>query len=145
MTREQRAQQLNCIRQSDPKRLIATYRAATKMPAVDQLPRGLGFSGMIAAILEQEFDTEPARDEALQRTEGAAQATLWQQSAAPPVEFAATAPREQVATLPLKQAAQRRPLTLLGELAAFCSGAAMVATGLLMAALYFVMTQQMRA
>jgi hypothetical protein len=129
MTREERAQQLNRIRQSDPKRLITTYRTATHMHAMDQLPRGLGFTGMIEAILESEYDAEEVHCELQKVADEPLQHFEFQQIVAASVE----------------QAPQPHRPTLMGELRAFCSGVAMVGTGLLMAAHYFMVKHQISA
>lgn len=114
MPREDRSRYLNTIRQTDPVRLIEIYRAATKTPPMDQLPRGLGFTGMIEAILASEFDAGPCN-------------------------LSDTVPLHAVS--PAKPT--RRAPT--GELKAFCSGAALVGMGLLMAALYFLVKGQLLA
>jgi hypothetical protein len=115
MTREERAQFLSEIRQSDPVLLIATYRAATNTPPMDQLPRGLGFTGMIEAILACESVTGEYG------------------------KLADTVPLHPVSVV---QPNRRTPW---GELRAFCSGAALVCTGLLMAAVYFLVKGQLLA
>ena len=115
MPREDRSQYLSTIRQTDPVQLIEIYRAATKTPPMDQLPRGLGFTGMIEAILASEFDAGPSGN------------------------LADTVPLHPVSL------AKPTPRTPPGELKAFCSGAALVGMGLLMAALYFLVKDQLLA
>jgi hypothetical protein len=116
MTREERVQYLNQIRQTDPERLIAIYRTATNTPLMDQLPRGLGFTGMIQAILESEYGGANARQQ-------------YSISLRP-------------TTVLRKQAAPQRRHTPMEELRAFCSGTALVCLGLLMAAFYFLVKDQ---
>jgi hypothetical protein len=57
MTREDRAHELRQLRQSNPQRIIALYRAATGTPELGQLPAGVGFTSMIDAIVEHEVAT----------------------------------------------------------------------------------------
>jgi hypothetical protein len=64
MTREDRAHELRQLRQSNPQRIIALYRAATGTPELGQLPAGIGFTSMIDAIVEHEvsageIDSDP--------------------------------------------------------------------------------------
>jgi hypothetical protein len=115
MPREERSRYLNTIRQTDPVQLIEIYRAATGTPPMDQLPRGLGFTGMIEAILASEFDAGPSS------------------------KLSDTVP------LPAVSPAKPTRRTPHGEFKAFCSGAALVGTGLLMAALYFLVKDQLLA
>jgi hypothetical protein len=119
MTREERTQYLNQIRQTDPVQLIAIYRTATNTPLMDQLPRGLGFTGMIQAILENEFERAVVRQQ-------------YSISLTPTTAFP-------------KQAAPQRRHTPMEELRALCSGAALVCMGLLMAAFYFLVKDQLLA
>lgn len=121
MTRAEREQELNQLRQADPERLVAAYRTATDTPVTENLPRGMGFPGMIAAILDREFgsaevgsDTPVVRD--------AAQFQLQSHRAT---------------TLPARPKHCCDPRS---EFTAFCSGAAMVSLGLLMAACYYLAT-----
>jgi hypothetical protein len=118
MTRDERARQLNRIRQTDPKRLIRVYRAATN---TDQLPRGLGFIGMIEAILQREFE---AMTQEVTVTSGESIS-------------------QRTTTASIEQAVQQRPFIFMGELTAFVTAEAMVATGLLMAVVYLFVTNQM--
>jgi hypothetical protein len=54
MTREDLAHELQALRHTNPHKIIALYRAATGLPELGQLPSGIGFSGMIDAIIEHE-------------------------------------------------------------------------------------------
>jgi len=117
MNREDRRRELNVLRQKNPQRLIATYRSATNTPRQDQLPRGLGFTGMIEAILEHEFASEK-----------------WHEPSQPVVDADSTAAARSVAA-----ARWRARMT---EIRAFCGGAAMVFTGLLLAVLYIALARQ---
>jgi len=54
MTREDRAHELRQLRQTNPERIVALYRAATGTPDLGQLPAGVGFTSMIDAIVEHE-------------------------------------------------------------------------------------------
>jgi hypothetical protein len=121
MTREDRRQELNVLRKKDPERLIATYRSATNTPERGQLPRGLGFTGMIEAILEHEVATGELHDEVQQ-----------------------VVPIASTATNCVVEAAERRRARMV-EFKAFCGGGAMVFTGLLLAVLYLLLTQQILA
>src|SRR5262245_2104237 len=108
MTREERAQELNVIRKTYPERLIGIYRAATKTPYLDQLPRGLGFTGMIEAILDHEFARATLHDE-LQQVTHVPQQHLISQPITPASLQPATNWRHRCGM----------------EFRAFCSGAAM--------------------
>ena len=120
MTREDRLQELNRLRQKHPERLIAIYRSVTDTPERDQLPRGLGFTGMIEAILEHDVATGEVQEELRQA-----------------VQIASPVTNCSVAV------AQRRARMI--ELRAFCGGGAIVATGLLLAVLYLLLAQQIPA
>jgi hypothetical protein len=114
MNRDERSLYLNMIRQTDPELLIAIYRAATNTRLPAQLPRGLGFSGMIEAILQSEFAGGDA-----------------------PVQYSFA---RMPATEPWSPAPPQRRRTTFDELTAFCSGAALVCMGLVMAAFYLFVT-----
>ena len=58
MTREDRAHELRALRNSDPQRLIALYRAATGKDEFGQLPAGLSFASMVDAVLQHEFPSD---------------------------------------------------------------------------------------
>ena len=126
MTREERAEELTRLRQSNPARLITLYRAATDTPLLDNLPRGLGFTGMIAAILDSEFLPE----------------TL-------PEDTQDYVPLNELLSEP--SAVRSEPPTPVrrwdhvAEFRAFCSGAAIALTGLLMAAVYFILARHISA
>ena len=121
MTREQRDQELNEFRRTDPQRLIAVYRAATNTPLAENLPRGMGFPGMIAAILDREFGSTEVRSDT---------GVAWDAARFQVLNHRAT-------TLPARPTQRCDPR---GEFTAFCSGAAMVSLGLLMAAFYYLAT-----
>jgi hypothetical protein len=121
MTREDRRQELNVLRQKNPQRLIAIYRLATNTPEKGQLPRGLGFTGMIDAILEHEVATGKVDDELQQVIRPAS-----------------------IATSCCVEVRQRRRSCMV-EFKAFCGGGAMVFVGLLLAILYLLLTQQLPA
>jgi len=57
MTCEDRAHELRSLRQSNPQRIIALYRAATGKDELGQLPAGVGFTSMIEAIIAHEVAT----------------------------------------------------------------------------------------
>jgi hypothetical protein len=122
MIREEREQELNQWRQADPRRLVAAYRAATNTPLAENLPRGMGFSGMIAAILAREFGSGDVPGET-----GAASVAAGFQVLT-----------HRATTLPVRP---KRCCDAWGEFTAFCSGAAMVSLGLLMAAFYYLAHQ----
>ena len=124
MNRDERAEELYELRLNHPARLIGLYRVATDTPSLDNLPRGLGFTGMIEAILDNEFP------DGLQDAES--QATLLSLRDTVPVG----------SYLPPEPAKPKPRWNHALEMRAFCSGATMVLTGLLMAALYFVLTGQ---
>lgn len=121
MTRAEREQELNQLRQADPERLVAAYRTATDTPVTENLPRGMGFPGMIAAILDREFASAEVRGET-GVVRDAAQFQLQSHRAT---------------TLPARPKHCCDPRS---EFTAFCSGAAMVSLGLLMAACYYLAT-----
>src|SRR5262245_36817121 len=107
MTREVRRQELNVLRQKNPQRLIATYRSATNTPEQGQLPRGMGFTGMIDAILDHEF----------------AMGTELQQVAhAPPHDSIS----QRITPASLEAATHQCHRCLMVEFRAFCSGVAIV-------------------
>lgn len=54
MTREDRAHELQTLKASNPRRIIALYRAITGKDELGQLPEGVGFTSMIDAIIEYE-------------------------------------------------------------------------------------------
>ena len=148
MTREERAQELNAIRQTRPERLIATYRAATNTPQFDQLPRGLGFTGMIEAILDHEFQVEepgPLEEQATCLLPDQAPGSLQEQAPCSLREVADASDYvcRETTTASLESETQQIPCASMVELRAFCSGAAMVFTGLFMAALYLLMTHRL--
>jgi hypothetical protein len=148
MTREERARELNAIRQTRPERLIATYRAATNTPQFDQLPRGLGFTGMIEAILDHEFQVEaPGTLEepapCLLEEPGPCMLEEPGPCSLREVADASDCVLREIATACVEPATQRSPCASILELRAFCSGAAMVFTGLFMAALYLLMTNRL--
>lgn len=122
MTREERTQRLNELRQENPRRLIATYRHATNTPEQSQLPRGVGFTRMIEAILEHEFPAKELHDELQQDVEIVSMNTN----------------RVVVAEY------QRRRARMI-EFRAFCGGGALVLAGLLLAALYCMVTHRLGA
>jgi hypothetical protein len=126
MTREERAEELNAMRQTHPDQLIGAYRAATNTPRLDQLPRGLGFTGMIEAILKHEFEVDGSHCQ---------------------LQEATYAPTHDANCQPIAIESFEWDKRLSGracmvEFRAFCSGAAMVFTGLLMAAIYLLMKHQ---
>jgi len=125
MTREVRREELNVLRQKNPQRLIATYRSATNTPEQDQLPRGMGFSGMIEAILEHEFST------------GTELQQVAEVAHAPPHDSIS----QRITPASLEAATHQRDRYLVVEFRAFCSGAAIVCTGLVMAGLYLLLTR----
>ena len=59
MTRENRTHELRQLRNSDPQRIIALYRAATGNDELEQLPTGVSFASMIDAIVEREYGRLP--------------------------------------------------------------------------------------
>jgi hypothetical protein len=123
MTREERAEELTRLRQSNPARLIRLYRSATNTPLLANLPRGLGFTGMIAAILDSEFPLEPLPEDT--------------QEYVPLNElFAEPSPALSEPPTPVRR------WDRVAEFKALCSGAAMVFAGLLMAVMYFILTSQ---
>jgi len=111
MTYDDRQRELNVLRQKNPKRLIAIYRSATNTPEQVQLPRGLGFTGMIEAILEHEVTARESNEESQQA-----------------VEVANATPNCPVTV------AQRGAHMV--ELRAVCGGGTIVIAGLLLAVLY---------
>jgi hypothetical protein len=119
MTREERELELNEFRRTDPLRLVAAYRAATNTPLTENLPRGMGFPGMIAAILDREFASAEVHSE----TGVVRDAARYQLQT------------HRATTLPARP---RHCCDPRREFTAFCSGAAMVSLGLLMAACYFL-------
>jgi hypothetical protein len=125
MTREERAEELNRLRQSNPARLIRQYRSATNTALLANLPRGLGFTGMIAAILDNEFPSETLPED-----------TEDTQDYVPLNElFSEPSPTVSEPPTPLRR------WDRVAEFRAFCSGAAIVLTGLLMAAVYFILVR----
>jgi hypothetical protein len=120
MTREQREQELNRIRQADPAGLVAAYREATNTPTTENLPRGMGFPGMIAVILEREFGSAKIQCDSGPVNNAVQQFRLTTHGGT---------------TLPAPPARRCR---LRDEITACCSGAALVCLGLLMAACYVV-------
>jgi hypothetical protein len=129
MTREERAEELTRLRRTDPARLIGIYRAATNTALLANLPRGLGFTGMIAAILESEYPPESI----LTDTQ----------------DFV---PLDVLLSEPLLSEPEPGPALLdpptpvrrwnrVAEFRAFCSGGAIVLTGLLMAAGYLILVR----
>jgi hypothetical protein len=54
MTREDRAHELQSLKATNPRRIIALYRAITGKDELGQLPEGVGFTAMIDAIIEHE-------------------------------------------------------------------------------------------
>jgi len=126
MTREERTQKLNALRQENPQRLIATYRQATNIPEKSQLPRGVGFTRMIEAILEHEFAAEELHDEFQPEVEIISMNT----------NIIVSAARRSV-----REAAKRRQARM-AEFRKFCSGAVLVLTGLLLATVYCMVTHR---
>ena len=125
MTREERAEELNRLRRLHPARLIGLYRSATNTPLLTNLPRGLGFTGMIAAILDSEFPPETLPED-IEDT----------QDYVPLNElFSEPSLTRSEPPMPLRRCDR------VAELKAFCSGAAIALTGLLMAAVYFILTR----
>jgi len=118
---EDRTRQLHALRQRNPQRLIAAYRAATDRPEPLQLPRGLGFTGMIEAILQHEFATNTEQDEF------AAGEVLDESQK---ITQVLGEPANNFVVLP------QRPPAHMTEFRAFCQGGAMVLAGLLLAVLY---------
>jgi hypothetical protein len=124
MNRNERTEELYELRLNQPARLIGLYRAATDTPLLDNLPRGLGFTGMIEAILEHEFPADSLHGAELPLD---THISLWD-------------------TVPVQNWPPSEPVQLKRcwnpavEVRAFCSGATLVLTGLLMAAMYFVLT-----
>ena len=54
MPHELRRLQLRGLRQTDPARLIATYRQVANLNEISTLPPGVTFASMIAAIIANE-------------------------------------------------------------------------------------------
>ena len=127
MNRDERAEELYELRLNPPARLIGLYRAATDTPPSDNLPRGLGFTGMIEAILDHEFPTD-----SLQDAESQLAALISLRDTVPVGSY-----------LPSEPVKLKRRWNHAVEMRAFCSGATMILTGLLMAAMYFVLTGQL--
>ena len=57
MTSEARRSELHAFKSSRPERLIALYGDALGVDLHGQLPSGIGFGGMIEAIIEYELAT----------------------------------------------------------------------------------------
>lgn len=127
MNREKRTEELYELRLNHPAHLIGLYRCATDTPLLDNLPRGLGFTGMIEAILDHEFPAD-----GLHEAESQSAALISLRDTVPVVSD----PPSEPVTL-------KRRWNHAVEVRAFCSGATMVLTGLLMAAMYFVLTGQL--
>jgi hypothetical protein len=135
MNRDQRTEELYELRLNHPARLIGLYRTATDTPLLDNLPRGLGFTGMIEAILDNEFPADSLPDAESQR---AALVSLRDMSLRDTVPVGSCLPSEPV-TLTSEPVTLKRRWNHAAEMRAFCSGATMVLTGLFMAAMYFVL------
>ena len=55
MTRDERKYELQALKSTAPERLVALYRDALGVDLHSQLPSGIGFGGMIDAIIEHEL------------------------------------------------------------------------------------------
>jgi hypothetical protein len=54
MTCDDRANELHSLKITNPRQLIALYRAATDTPDLGQLPAGISFAAMIDEIIRHE-------------------------------------------------------------------------------------------
>lgn len=129
-TCEDRTLELNSLRQKKPQRLIAIYRAATNTPEPQQLPRGLGFDGMIEAILKYELATTTEQLDVAAAKMQAEVATAKVQDESQNVTQIVSESANDFVVVP------QSPRTHTTEFRAFCQGGAMVLTGLLLAVLY---------
>jgi len=137
MNRDQRAEELYELRLNHPVRLIELYRAATNTPLLDNLPRGLGFTGMIETILDNEFPTDSSQES------DAESQRAFHISLRDTVPIGSHLPSEPIGShLPSEPETLKRRWNFALELREFCSGATMALTGLLMAGMYFVLTGQ---
>jgi hypothetical protein len=145
MTREERVEELNRLRRSNPARLIGIYRAATNTPLLANLPRGLGFTGMIAAILDSEFRPETMHAESQASTYVSLDALVPESRV--PETSPELVPEQSPESVPEPSPALLEPPTPVrrwdhvAEFRAFSSGAAIVLTGLAMAAVYFILAR----
>jgi hypothetical protein len=127
MTREVRAEELTRLRRTDPARLIGIYRVATNIGLLANLPRGLGFTGMIAAILDSEFPSE---------------SMLTDTQDFVPLDVLLSEPLlSGSGPALLERPTPVRRWNRVAEFRAFCSGGAIVLTGLLMAAGYLILVR----